>query len=474
MTALCALILAASTAIEADIGRVVRVGGVHVEDDSGAVLVSWHGDAPHVPASVLKLATAAAVLEALGPDARVTTEFAYDPLTRTLCVTGGGDPFLVSESLRRAADSLVTRGIGEVAVLSADCGLFAQPLAVDGRGTSANPYDAGLSALSVNFNTVAVSVGADGSVVGGEMETPLTPMARRMGERVGRPGTHRLSIVDGVVQAPTYALELIREILRERGVAVGDSTVLQPCRGTPAFVYRHHSQQTSAGTVAAMLEYSNNVIANMLLLTAAAHRLGRPVGIADATALLSDFLTNDLALQGCVVKEGSGLSRENRLTPRQVVHVLHHLRLRGHDELLPLYQGIRAKTGTLNGITCLAGYLPLQDGRVASFAILLEGSPALRDRVLKILRNRLGAAREAVQQSESGRIGHAGQCESARPQVEESHVGGQGRVFERLRAGHPPIPHDHGSGASDEGEWFHAARLAQRSEGLARIVGRVV
>jgi len=398
LTVLLAVILAASSStIESDLSRAVRVGGVHVEDDSGTVLVSWHSDDARTPASVLKLATAAVALHVLGADTRVTTDFVYDPVTRELCVVGGGDPFIVTESLRRAADSLQARGIADVSALSADCGLFIQPLNVDGQGASGNPYDAAISAFSVNFNAVAVSIGARAKVEAGEPETPLTPMARTMAKRVGRRGVHRLPILDGAVAAPMYGLELLREILRERGIVVGDSIALGPCQSDSAITYRHASQQTASGSVAAMLEYSNNVIANTLLLTAAARDLGRPVGIADAAALLDRFLTEELGLKGCVVMEGSGLSRANRMTPRNVVSVLHHLRNHGHDWLLPLHEGVRAKTGTLNGVTCLAGYLNLADGRVASFAVLLEGGIGLRDRVLGILCERLGAVRETVQ-----------------------------------------------------------------------------
>lgn len=386
-------VLAASASpIERDIAQVVAVGGVHVEDDKGAVLVSWHSDDLRIPASVLKLATAAAALHELGPETRIATDFAYDPTSCRLCVIGGGDPFLVSESLGRAADSLVARGVAEVAHMTADAGLFVQPLRVDGRGASSNPYDAGISAFSANFNTVVVSIDDAGGVGPGEWETPLTPMAREMGRRVGRPGVHRLPIRDGVTAAPLYGLELLRELLRERGVTVVDSMALAPCRGESALVYRHHSLQTVAGTAAAMMEYSNNVIANMLLLSAASRHFGRPVGMADGTALLRGFLADELGLSGFEVLEGSGLSRGNRMTPRQVVAVLRYLRSHGAGSLLPLHDGVRAKTGTLSGITCLGGYLDLPDGRVASFAILLEGPLGLRDKVFGTVRRGLASA----------------------------------------------------------------------------------
>ncbi|MCU0610947.1 MAG: D-alanyl-D-alanine carboxypeptidase [Candidatus Eisenbacteria bacterium] len=398
MTLLLAAILAASPASpETELARLVRVGGVHVEDDSGTVLLSWHSDEFRTPASVMKLATAAAALHALGPKARLTTDFVFDPVSHGLCVVGGGDPFLVSESLRRAADSLAALGVTDVSRLSADCGLFVQPLEVDGLGVSANPYDAGVSAFSVNFNTVAVSIGANGTIGSGEPETPLTPIAREMGKKAGRRGDHRLPIRNGVTTAPLYALELLREILRERGISVGDSTSLEPC--TPSSVrYRHQSQQSVEGVVAAMLEYSNNVIANMLMLAAAARENGgRPVGMADGVAMVRAFLADELRFEGFEVKEGSGLSRANRLTPRQIVALLHHLRDHGYDLLLPLYKGVRAKTGTLAGVTCLAGYMTLQDGRTASFAILLEGNVGLRDRVLTLLKGRLAAAGDGAQ-----------------------------------------------------------------------------
>lgn len=401
MILLACLLVAAS--LQAQLAQTVRRGGVYVEDDQGNVLASWNADVPRVPASVMKLVTAAVVLDVLGPQTRIPTEFWFDDSTGGLCVRGGGDPFLVSESLSRAADSLAAAGISEVRVLVGESGLFCLSQDIPGRGTSLNPYDAPVSALAANFNTVVVTVTPEGEVRAGEPQTPLTPTARRVAVARGVRGTHRLPLQDGQTQAPRYALELLATFMRQRGITVGESLVVGPCGGG-RLVYRHLSQCTVAEAVASMLEHSNNVVANTLLLTASSWAKTAPVDLADAQELLRSFLEDTLRLEGAVAVEGSGISRDNRLTPRQVVAVLQHLRRAGFLDLLPPYNEAKAKTGTLSGISCLAGFFPLQDGRTALFAILAEGAVGVRDRALRLLMDGLGARREPPQEAQGAGV----------------------------------------------------------------------
>ena len=83
---------------------------MYVEDMDGTVLLSWHARNALIPASVLKLGTAIYVLDSLGEDYHPRTTFLYDPVNGELCVRGTGDPFLVSDELRIAVDSLKALG----------------------------------------------------------------------------------------------------------------------------------------------------------------------------------------------------------------------------------------------------------------------------------------------------------------------------------------------------------------------------
>lgn len=362
-------------------------GGIHVEDDEGEVLLSANSDTPQVPASVLKLATAVFVLETLGPDYRPETGFFYDPESGALCVHGGGDPFLVSEELRIVADSLQARGVTKVTSWVADCGIFHTDLVVDGRGASQNPYDAGIGPLYVNFNTAAVRITPQGTVAPGERETPLTPMAIARARSVRQVGAHRLSILDGSYAGPRYALELLRAILAEKGILVGGEIHIGACaKMADPITYMHKNSLTVREMIRGMLEYSNNLVANTLLLDAASSILTKPPSIDDAAVLLCEFLSDSIHVNDAVVMEGSGLSPKSRLTPRGAVKILHYMEQKGWDQLLPDYDGARAKSGTLNGVSCLAGYSALDDGRGITFSIMLGGSVGSRDKALAMIR----------------------------------------------------------------------------------------
>jgi len=380
------LATSAQCGLEDKLARLVDTGGVHVEDLDGKVLLSWRGDELGIPASVLKLATAAFVLETLHPETRLTTEFVYDRKTKTLQVKGFGDPFLVSDELRIVVDSLIVLGVDEISSLIADCSNFKTPISIDGRGSSFNPYDAGMAALAVNFNTIVVDISTDGTVHRGEPETPLTPSAVELGRRFGKSGLHRLPIRDGERAGPLYALELFRALLREKGLEVGETMRQGEFTAEEPTIYLHKNRLSIEEMVAGMLEYSNNLVANSLLMAAALEINQEPVSLEDSALLLELFVRNRLDARSAVIKEGSGLSRRNLMTPRDIVRILHSLKVRGWGNLLPIYDGTRAKSGTLLGISCLAGYLALPNGRTVCFSLLLEGGIKSRDRVLDLIK----------------------------------------------------------------------------------------
>jgi D-alanyl-D-alanine carboxypeptidase/D-alanyl-D-alanine-endopeptidase (penicillin-binding protein 4) len=276
-----------------------------------------------------------------------------------------------------------------VSRLVADCSAFKNPIVVDGQGHSSNPYDAGISAFAVNFNTVAVNTRPDGSVGQGEPETPLTPTAVAVGRQFGCAGTHRFPIPDGERTGPLYGLELLAALLSEAGIDVGESMELAESDRSTPIVYTHRNQRTVADMVELMLEYSNNFAANMLLLTAACSVEGKPVDLEDASILLTDFVRNEIGAPQTIALEGSGLSRKNRMSPRDVVKTLSFLADNGWRDLLPAYNGVTAKSGTLTGISCLGGYLASPKGGDVRFALLLEGEQELRDEILSILKTDL-------------------------------------------------------------------------------------
>jgi D-alanyl-D-alanine carboxypeptidase/D-alanyl-D-alanine-endopeptidase (penicillin-binding protein 4) len=134
-----------------------------------------------------------------------------------------------------------------------------------------------------------------------------------------------------------------------------------------------------------MMAFSNNFIANQLVLALGAVRYGPPATLAKAQAALRDFSWRTLGLHSVRVVEGSGISRENRLSALDMLVILDHFKPYRH--LLNKTDDIRMKTGTLTGIAARAGYISPDDGAPYPFALFLNGSRGDPDRTIRCIRD---------------------------------------------------------------------------------------
>lgn len=351
----------------------------------GEPLQALRADTPLVPASTLKLLTAHAALQAWGADHRFHTDVLLGA-NDELIVRGYGDPMLVSEEIDRIVQALRERGLASIAGVRGDGGYFAADLRISGRSTSDNPYDAAPGALACNFNTIYVRKRASGAVSSAESQTPLTATARRLAQDLP-PGRHRISLGSAETGAG-YCAELFAAKLREAGVRVGapgGERAPPAAAGQPRLLYRHHNSRRLADVVAAMLLYSNNVMANQLFLLLGAASHGAPADMAKARQAMAAFVEEQFDWRDHAIVEGSGLARDNRLSARQLVDVLEGLR--PYAALLPRDDaGLLAKTGTLQGVSNYAGYVPTAQG-LAPFALIINHrvDPTLRYRLAKSL-----------------------------------------------------------------------------------------
>ena len=153
--------------------------GIIVLDSHGQTVLAQHADMPLMPASTTKLATAWMALTHWGVEHRFRTHFYLDEATQILWVKGSGDPYLVSEELDVVGRNLKQKGLKQIKGIGIDTSLFQPDLVLPGTGTTDNPYDAVPTAVSANFNTVAVrKVG--GQVLSAEAHTPLTAYAESL------------------------------------------------------------------------------------------------------------------------------------------------------------------------------------------------------------------------------------------------------------------------------------------------------
>jgi D-alanyl-D-alanine carboxypeptidase/D-alanyl-D-alanine-endopeptidase (penicillin-binding protein 4) len=374
--------------------------------------------------------TAVAALHAFGPTHRFTTQISGDAApdpngaVETLYVRGGGDPALTSEDYWRLAADLRRLGLRRVrGDLVLDDSVF------DGErwhpswgAVSARAYHAPVGALTVNYGAFAVTIepgGAAGEAVRAGVD-PLVPFLQLTNRaRTGPPGAARSLRVDrnggaqaeqvvvsgvapaggeaktymrSVLDPARYAGAVLRMQLEAVGIAVGGQTRVGyvPETATELLVFPGHSM---AEVVRRFLKYSNNSIGEALVKNLAVRASEGPGNWAGGvTAVRAELDAIGLSLDHLTLVDGSGLSYENRVTPRILVDALR----RGAESFdfgpefvaaLPIAaadgtleeraEGVsgraRAKTGLLTRVTGLTGVAQRADGSVAYFSVLVNG-----------------------------------------------------------------------------------------------------
>lgn len=352
-------------------------GGAYVVDlDSGATLYSRAPDVARIPASVSKLYTTAAALTRYGPEGRLRTDVLGTAeldeagvVAGNLYLRGGGDPSFGRAQARALARVLVAGGL----------------TAVDGRVIGDESRFDGLRGGPASNYGVSSWVG------------PLSGLAFNHGLTVARrPKFQR--------RPPVYAARRFERELERLGVSVRRAARagITPPEAVPLGEW---TSPRMSVLVKNINRPSDNYMAETLLKA-----LGADFGGAGTTAAGATVARDQAAAHGAAptVVDGSGLSRQNLTTPRDVVELLVGL----DDSALarPMLVSLsvagksgtlaermrgtaaagrcRAKTGTLYGISNLAGYCQSRSGARTAFAFLMSGSVWSAHRV----QNRMAAA----------------------------------------------------------------------------------
>ena len=363
--------------------RYLDNGGVAVTH-AGKALYGHRAGERFAPASTLKVVTALAAIHHLGLSYRFKTEVYQSP-EGDLTLRGYGDPFLVSEEWQLLVDGLIASEALRQPIrhLYLDTSAFDPEIEIPGLSGTLNPYDAVGGALAANFNTIHVMVGADGTVRSGEEQTPLTQVARGLAKKRA-PGKHRFNISHQAEVPVRYAGELAAAFLARAGYAVNGQIAHRVVSARQVPIYTHLNSRTLGEVVAAMMQYSNNLVANQILLTLGLEKGGEPATLARGVGYLERYLSDELGIDAAefTLVEGSGISRQNRITPAALARVLSAFY--PHRNLLTPQNGVPLKTGTLTGVYALAGFLPSDHPLV--FVILLNQPRNTRNEVLGVLR----------------------------------------------------------------------------------------
>jgi D-alanyl-D-alanine carboxypeptidase/D-alanyl-D-alanine-endopeptidase (penicillin-binding protein 4) len=356
----------------ADLGRNVRV---EVAGLTGDPLVS-RGSGPITPASTNKLLTTAAALHVLGAEATFATTLVA-PRPGELVLVGGGDPLLGSAPTRSA--TLHRADLTTLATAAA--------AALTGAGTT------------------SVTLAYDDSLFTGPATSPTWPSSYVSEGVVSPVGALRADagILPGGARDLSPALTATRVVAAElgkHGIAVtgrirratADSdggTEVAVVHSAPVREIVEHTLQTSDNDAAEMIGH----------LVGAHAGDGSFDGAAAATAAALGNL--GVPLDGVELHDGSGLSRADQLTSAALTAVLRLATtdpdLQALDYGLPVagFSGslagryaddssdagagtVRAKTGTLTGVSGLAGYVTTADGISLTYVVLADAVPVAR------------------------------------------------------------------------------------------------
>jgi D-alanyl-D-alanine carboxypeptidase/D-alanyl-D-alanine-endopeptidase (penicillin-binding protein 4) len=322
-----------------------------VTGPDGKAVFSHNPDTPRIPASTLKIFTSLFALETLGPGYRFPTAF-YLRGDDTLVMKGFGDPLLVSEVLEAYAGVMAQKA-PQARHLVLDHFFFEHPVVIPGTGSSANPYDSPVGALSANFNTVYFARDASGRLVSAETQTPLLDFAQKIiRQKKLPPGRVLLTHVHD--QATLYCGHLFSHFRQAQNGRGFESISIGRVREGDRLIWTAESPHALDEVCKKMLEFSNNFITNQVFLAAGAGQ-NPPANLLKSVAAAKSFAAGSLDMPDMKLAEGSGISRSNAITARQMDKILR--RFAPFAGLLQEADGVRYKTGTLSGISTRAGFI---------------------------------------------------------------------------------------------------------------------
>ena len=402
---------------------------VFVQDvDSGEAVVSWQADVPRNPASTMKLLTTLVALDTLGPTYRWTTDiFALGEvedgrLDGDLLIRGGGDPFLVTERVWQMLRLVRQAGIHEIdGNLLIDDGYFDvpphDPAEFDRQPLRA--YNVGPNALLMNFKVVRYwfEPDHDRNAVRVWVDPPLENLRveNKLALRRGYCGGYQRGItitaneaIDKMIFSgrfpagcKSYAMDrtalshnefaygLFMSVWRESGGEFRGGWMKAEAPDDVEPIVSFESLPL-AEIIARVNKNSNNVMARHLLYTLSAEVLGPPGTESGGRKVIADWLADTgIEFPTLALDNGAGLSRDARVSAREfgallelawrkpyMPEYLASMAVSGLDGTLrrrfddaALTGKAHMKTGSLDHVAAIAGYLQARSGR--RFAVVM-------------------------------------------------------------------------------------------------------
>ncbi len=248
------------------------------------------------------------------------------------------------------------------------------------------PYDAPNGALCVNFNTVAFKR-EKGRWLSDESQTPLLPAVIPKIEASGLK-RGRITLAADTDEALHYTGELFRYFLTQAGISTQGAVSrgrFNPQKDT--LLWQYQSEDDLSQIVTCLLEFSNNFIANQVLLCLGARMHGPPATMEKGLKALHHYYGSVLGIQTGKVVEASGISRQNRLSARTMLQIL--ARFAPYHDLMRRKDGQYYKTGHLKGIRTRAGYLTSRYSGKYRFVVMINTPGKTTHGIMKVLENHL-------------------------------------------------------------------------------------
>jgi serine-type D-Ala-D-Ala carboxypeptidase/endopeptidase (penicillin-binding protein 4) len=411
------------------------VSFVVLDPETGRVLLSQLPDTPRSPASTVKALTTFAALDMLGPTYTWHTRAATrgtitdGVLDGDLVLQGGGDPYITLERWWSFVQALRAKGLksirGDIVIDNSAFSLPAEdPGAFDGRPNRS--YNVLPDALMVNFQSVEFRVAANPDThrvdvvptpapVNLNIENHIRFVAGRCGGGAGRVDFQVAStawdrvVFNGALSARCTEQSFARVLLRPTTYAFG--TFVELWRQSGGEFNGKLRVETAAAEARPLLSYdsltlgeiirltnkfSSNLMARHLLLTVGKERFGEPATLQKGADTMAEWgRERGLDLQGIDIDNGSGLSRSTHISVLQLAKALSaayrsrfapefmaSLPLAGLDGTLRSRMksspagSVRLKTGHLDGVSGVAGYVTTAAGKTYVLASLVNNARA--------------------------------------------------------------------------------------------------
>lgn len=353
-----------------------KINAVVIDAATRRSLFERQADRPATPASTTKLVTSVAALVSLGPAHRITTQVVQGGSGRIVLV-GGGDPTLTALPARQGVGHPPWASLLELAQQTATAlkASGVQRVMVD---YDVSAYEGPHTAAGWKPNYIP-----DGEVA------PVTALMVDEGRVSPGNPSRRTRVSD----PPAAAVQKFARLLTENGVTA------RPGRRTVAQEGSAQLGAVQSPPMSALVEYlmseSDNDVAEAVARQVAIKQ-GRPPTFADAAQAVGQVLAGMGVTEGITLHDGSGLSTRNRITPMALAHLVSLAASEDRPELrsaitglpvagfsgtlspprfmsaesLPGLGVVRAKTGTLAGVSTLAGLAHDADGRLLAFAFM--------------------------------------------------------------------------------------------------------